>query len=93
MSFEDKIPQHIETVEEKLKKLYQDRASIDWGSEGHECDCDYCDRQGDEWRDADPDAQKKADAIDAEIAGAKHSIESLKAHAAVHKIKLEDAKK
>ncbi len=93
MSFEDRIPEHIKTVEENRKKLYQELGRIDWGSGGHDCDCDYCDREGEGASDPEPDAEKKEAKIKADIAAADHTIASLKAHAAVHKIKLEDEKK
>lgn len=88
MSFEDKIPEHIKTVEENIKKLYQKKAALDWGDEGHECDCEFCDRQGEGETPPARGVEKKAKEIDEEIKAAEHTITSLKAHAAVYKVRI-----
>lgn len=89
MSFEAKIPEHIKQVESNIAKLQAERRNIDWGDDGHDCDCEFCDRRGEGETDGDPEADVKAEKIDAQIKEAKHTIESLKAHAAVHKVRLE----
>jgi len=88
MSFETDIPMHIATCEKQILALRRKRLDIDWGDDGHECDCEYCDHRGEDATEGDPEAQDKADAIDNEIVDIEHTIASLKAHAAVHKVQL-----
>lgn len=88
MSFETDIPKHIEVCNKKVKELVLNRLDIDFGSEGHECDCEYCDRNYEGASLGDPEANDKAAIIDQEIESLQHTIKSLKAHAAVHKVQI-----
>jgi hypothetical protein len=91
-NFEKHIPEHIKSVETEIVKLKAEERTLDWGSDGHECDCDYCDRQGEGAKNGDPDVEKKAEKLDKKIDSAEHLIESLKIHAKVHGIKIKAAK-
>jgi hypothetical protein len=69
MSFLDKVPVYIKDIEGEIVQLNKDRLSIDWG---HECDCEYCDRQDELSEDADEQIDK-IDKIDEEI-DARHNL-------------------
>jgi len=91
MSFETDIPKHIAVCEKQIDELRKKRREIDWGDEGHECNCEYCDEQGADATEGEPEAEAKDTALKQEIAEIEHTIKSLKAHAAVHKVRLEAA--
>lgn len=70
MSFLSKIPANIKLLENDIQKL-------DWSKRefyGHECDCEFCDRQ-DDGRDED-----ELGRIDREIRDNEILIERLKNH-------------
>lgn len=77
MSFLENIPRHIAQLETEERLLYQKRAEINWGDDGHYCDCEYCDRQGEGGTDGDPDAQEKADRIGAQLRDVHEFIDKL----------------
>lgn len=86
--FEQNIPKMIDELDDKIDAKHRERSfGIDWG---HECDCEFCDRDGD---DADPEAEQKAAAIDAEIAEMNATRRRLIAHADLHGIKYATPKK
>jgi hypothetical protein len=72
--FEDAIPENIALLEKQIKAAYYKRANINWG---HECECEYCDRNGEE---ADPDAEAIAEDIEVELKQLRLTIERLKRH-------------
>ena len=81
--FEQSIPAQIDKVEKSISDLNRERSDINWG---HECDCEFCDRDGEE---ADPEADEKAAEIDKKIAECRATIGRLERHAKLHGIKLE----
>ena len=87
MSFNSNVPLHSAALKDKIDALDREkRFGINWG---HECDCEFCDSDGD---DADPDAEIKADKIDAEIKAAALTLKRLKRYALDHNIKLTEEK-
>lgn len=72
MSFLEKVPVYISDLEHEIHDLSMNRLDINWG---HDCDCEYCDRSGEE---ADPEADEKAEQIDKDIHERKRMIERLK---------------
>ena len=81
-AFEDSIPEKIAEVEKKMKAKWLERADINWG---HDCDCEFCDKSGEE---PDPEAEKIAEEIDAFVNECKNTIKRLKTHAELHGVKL-----
>lgn len=82
--FEQNIPAFIETLEKQRKDRDLERFNINWG---HDCDCEYCDRDGD---DADPEAENIAAEIEKDVKNYTHQINLLKRHAELHGVKLKD---
>lgn len=78
MSFLEQIPDHIKTLRTEIGRLEKERADLDWGNDGHECDCEYCDRAGAGAKDGDPDVENKADAFDRDIASHKTMIKRMR---------------
>jgi len=76
MSFADKIPKYINDLEAETKKLNRERASIDWG---HECDCEFCDREP----VPEDGAEEKDQRLDNDIRACNKLIASLKRYAAL----------
>jgi hypothetical protein len=74
MSFLDKVPVYIEDLEVEISQLDDNRLNIEWG---HECDCEYCDRQG----EGDDGADEQAEQIDKEIKAKQRMIKRLEAYA------------
>lgn len=91
MSFLEKIPQHIKDVEAEIKRLGVERVNIDWGDEGHECDCEFCDRRGAGAKPGDPEAEHKADLIDAAVKDCRRLIDSMKRYSNNMGVEIEDA--
>jgi hypothetical protein len=75
--FEDAIPKNIELLEKQIRATDLKRFDINWG---HECDCEYCDRSGD---DADLDAETQTEEIEAELKQLRLTIERLNRHKAL----------
>jgi hypothetical protein len=73
MSFLDKVPTYIVEIEDEITKLNRKRLDIDWG---HECDCEYCDRQN----EGGEEAEQLADEIDKDIHAKQSFIKKLKAY-------------
>ncbi len=87
MSFNDNVPQYAKALDDKISALGRERLfGIDWG---HDCDCDFCDRDGEE---ADTDAEKKASKIDGEIKQVELTMKRLVRYALDNGIKLGDSK-
>lgn len=82
MSFATKVPEYIAQLEKEAQDLRRDRFKINWG---HDCDCEYCDREGD---DADPEAEQKVEDIDASIKAKEMMVDRLKSYAELMKINL-----
>lgn len=80
--FEQNIPKYIEQLEKDREKRDRERYDINWG---HECDCEFCDRDGD---DADPEAENIAAEIEKDVKNYTHQINVLKRHAELHGVKL-----
>lgn len=75
--FEDAIPDNIALLEKQAEAVHLKQFDINWG---HECDCEYCDRDG---TDADLDAEEQAEQIEAETKQIRLTIERLKRHKAL----------
>lgn len=80
MSFLDILPKAIEDQEKVITDLWHKKRDINWG---HECDCEYCDREGD---DADPEAEEKDQAIEREIKEAETELRRMKRYANWQKV-------
>lgn len=86
--FEENIPNMVDELDKKIEKLHWSKRDVD--VYGHDCDCDFCDREGE---GADPDGEEKIAKIDQEIAECELSRKRLIAHADAHGIKYATAKK
>jgi hypothetical protein len=80
-NFERNIPIFLGNIDEEILQLSRDRHSLDWG---HECDCEFCDRD----QDIPEETEKAADEIDAKVKDLHLLKKRLVAHAKVHGIKL-----
>ncbi|QOH56226.1 hypothetical protein [Rhodococcus rhodochrous] len=84
-NFERNIPQHVQEVREAIAAKHREIDHLDWG---HECDCEYCDRDGEY---GDPEAETKAEALKEEIRSLKTLERRLIAHGERYGVKV-DAK-
>lgn len=80
-NFEKNIGKFILDAEAQIAKLRREGWNLDWG---HECDCEFCDR--------DTEIPPETEARDAEITAEIKSLEalqaSLQAHAKLHGVKI-----
>ncbi len=74
MSFLGNVPSYITQLEREVRQLEVDRRAIDWG---HECDCEFCTRNG----EGSDDAEVQADAIDKQIKEHQRMIKRLRRYA------------
>ena len=74
MSFLGNVPTYISNIEREVRQLEIDRRAINWG---HECDCEYCDRQG----EGGEAAEDQADNIDRQIKENQRMIKRLQRYA------------
>ena len=69
-------------IEKRIHAVEMKRYDLDWG---HDCDCKFCDREGE---DMPADTEKKAAAIDNEVEDLKELQRRLVVHAKLHGIKI-----
>lgn len=74
MSFLDNVPTYINDLSTEVEAMEKERRNIDWG---HECDCQYCTRQG----EGDDEAEEHADQIDKDVKARKVMIRRLYSYA------------
>jgi len=86
-NFEQSIPEQLVKLEKDLRAKSLEKLDINWG---HECDCEFCDRDGD---DADPEADEKSAKIDQECKDIQAVINRLKTHAKLHGVEINEDKK
>lgn len=80
--FEQNIPKMVDELDAKIEKLEWSKRDIN--VYGHDCDCEYCDREGE---GADENGEEKIAKIDQEIKDIQLSRKRLIAHADAHGIK------
>ncbi len=79
MSFESNTPQHIAECELSIRQLYTAKERLQLGTYGHDCDCEYCDREGEDAIEAVPEDVEKAEELFTEIQAYEATIKKLKA--------------
>lgn len=83
--FEDNAGKHMLELEDRITKLYRERSGLDWG---HECDCEFCDRD----EDIPDGTQERADEIDKEIKEIEAAQKRLQDHCKLHGVQVFTAK-
>ena len=79
MSFESHIADHLKDLKAKRSRLEYEQLDL-----VHDCDCDYCETAG----SVTDENQEAWDKIEAEIKEVDATVERLKVHAKLHKIKV-----
>lgn len=79
-NFENNLDKHIRELDGKIAELYREQNSLDWG---HDCDCDFCDRQ----EMPTEETVIRADEIKAEVKEIERFKEILTAHVERYKVK------
>lgn len=85
MSFEENGQAHIDRLIKRRKRLFNKRMAL--LSRQHECDCEYCDRQGE--ANLNDDERKQADKWGERIAEIDTMIDKVKRHCEAFGIKVE----
>jgi hypothetical protein len=76
-NFEKNIGKFIMDAEDQIQKIRRESWGLDWG---HECDCEFCDRD----QEIPPETEVRDAEIKAEIKSLEHLQASLQAHAKMH---------
>lgn len=78
---EDNAGKHMLELDDKITKLWRERSGLDWG---HDCDCEFCDRE-----EMPPEeTEKRAAEIDLEIKEIEAAQKRLQEHCNLHGIQV-----
>lgn len=75
--FEQNSQKHVDQLQSTIRDLWQKYYALDWG---HDCDCEFCDRE----QVVADETQAEADKLKADIAAAKKTIAGIADHARRH---------
>lgn len=82
--FEDNIPHYIDDLKAEILKTSEEKHQLNWG---HECDCEFCDRN----EDMPEETYEEAVRLDELIKSYHTMIMRLKKHAKLHGIEIQES--